>query len=108
MNNMEYNRYKQFTNNGAINLVPFIKIPETSSDYYVRYETNKTRLDLLSYEYYNDANFGWLILQANPEVPSLEFNIPNNTVIRIPYPLNAALASYNNGVAKYKQLYGLK
>jgi len=58
---MKYSRYKNFIVNGAYLKVPFIKIPENASDCYVYYEAGKTRLDLLSYQYYNDPNYGWLI-----------------------------------------------
>lgn len=104
---MTFNRYQDFTFNGTMKLVPFIKIPKKNSDIYITYETSKSRLDLISYKIYNDANFGWLILQANPELGSLEFNIPNNTVLRVPYPLETTLIQYNNDVKKYKELYGL-
>jgi hypothetical protein len=36
--------------------------------------------------YYNNPYGGWLIMLANPEFGGLEFNIPNQTVIRIPFP----------------------
>jgi hypothetical protein len=36
-----------------------------------------------------------LILWANPEY-FLEFDIPDNAVIRVPYPLNDVLAEVNN------------
>lgn len=102
-----YNRYSKFTNNGTINLVPFIKIPKMPTDYYVYYKQGQTRLDNLSYDYYNNPNYGWLILQANSEFGSLEFNIPDNTLLRIPYPLDVALSKYNEGVDEYNKLYGL-
>ena len=31
-------------------------------DEYVQYELNKSRLDLISYDYYGDANYDWLIM----------------------------------------------
>lgn len=103
---MLYNRYNKFTNNGTIDLVPFITIDKMPTDYYIYYKVGKTRLDVLSYEYYNDANFGWLIMQANPKYGSLEFKIPDNSLLRIPYPLDSALINYNKNIEKYKQLYG--
>ena len=62
-----YDRYSKFRQNGTILHVPFIPIPVRSTDYYTYYEVGKTRLDLVSYQYYGDANYDWLILQANPE-----------------------------------------
>jgi hypothetical protein len=65
------------------------------------------RMDILSFEYYGDANYGWLILQANPEVGSLEYNIPNDTLIRIPFPLENALGNYIQDIKKYKEINGV-
>lgn len=104
---MAYSRYKSFIVDGTYRKVPFISIPESSGDFYVYYEVGKTRLDLLSYQYYGDPNYGWLILQANPEVGSLEFNIKNNTKLRIPYPLETAIQGYESNIKKYNNLYGL-
>jgi hypothetical protein len=105
---MSYNRYKSFIENGTIHLVPFISIPKKHTDYYEYYELGKTRLDLLSYKYYNDPNYDWLILQANPEYGSLEFNIPNKSLLRIPYPLDETMSNYYADIKKYKELYGFK
>ena len=103
---MSYNRYKSFVENGTMHLVPFIKIPFKNTDYYEYYENGKTRLDLLSYKYYNDPNYDWLILQANPKCGSLEFNIPNKSLLRIPYPLETTMSQYYADIDKYKELYG--
>ena len=102
-----YNRYKSFVADGAYNKVPSIEIPTSNSDFYVYYKVGKTRLDLLSYQYYGDPNYGWLILQANPEAGSLEFRIKDNTKLRIPFPLENAIQGYENNIKKYNNLYGL-
>ena len=104
---MNYNRYKSFISNGKFKKVPFIKIPVRNTDCYTYYEAGKTRLDLLSYQYYNDPNYGWLILQANPSYGSLEFKIENNSKIRIPYPLEIVIQGYEEDIKKYDKLYGL-
>lgn len=105
---MSYNRYKSFISDGTYKKVPFIEIPISNSDFYVYYEVGKTRLDLLSYQYYGDSNYGWLILQANPHAGSLEYKIPNNTRLRIPFPLENAIQGYEGNIKKYDKLYGLK
>jgi hypothetical protein len=61
----------------------------------------------LSYQYYNDPNYGWLILQANPSCGSLEYKITNNSRLRIPYPLESAIQRYDEELKKYIKLYGL-
>ena len=67
------------------------------------YEKGKTRLDILSYQYYNDPDYAWLILQANPQYGSMEFNIPDLSELRIPFPLDAAIEGYNNAIVEYNK-----
>ena len=105
---MSYDRYSKFRKNGAIKLVPFIPIRVKSSDLYDYYKEGETRLDLLSYQYYEDPNYDWLIMQANPEYGSLEYQIPNGSRLRIPYPLDATLMQYNADIDTYKTLYGIE
>ena len=65
-------------------------------------------MDLLSFRYYQNANYGWLILQANPHLPSIEFMIEDNEKIRIPYPLESAINQYENDIKIYKEVEGTK
>ena len=102
---MSYNRYSMFKQNGKMGIVPFGKIERMDTDYYETYEKGKTRLDILSYEYYKDSGYGWLIMQANPQYGSIEFEIPDKSVLRIPYPLNRAIESYENSIKEYNDLY---
>ena len=104
---MAYTRYKSFIVDGAYRKVPFITVPESPTDCFTFYEVGRTRLDLLSYQYYNNPNYGWLILQANPQYGSLEFKIEDNAKLRIPYPLETAIQGYENEIKKYIKLYGL-
>lgn len=60
------------------------------------------KMDTLSYKYYGDANYGWLIMQANPQYGSMEFSIPDGVPLRIPYPLSTAKTRYEEGIQKYK------
>ena len=103
-----YDRYNKFRRDGQILHIPYIEIPIKSTDYYTYYKAGKTRLDVLSYQYYGDANYDWLILQANPEIGSLEFKIPDGTRIRIPYPLDVTISRYNADIDTYDKLYGLE
>jgi hypothetical protein len=100
---MSYNRYKSFKSNGTYKKVPFVEVPLSPTDRYVYYEVGKTRMDLLSYQFYDNPNFGWLILQANPSCGSLEFKIKDGTKLRVPYPLDAAIQGYENNITKYIQ-----
>lgn len=97
-----YNRYKSFvTENGNMRIVPFIKIPKRNSDKYTYWDRYNSRMDLLSYQFYGDPNYGWLILQANPHLPSLEFLIPNGEKIRIPFPLEVSISQYESDIKSY-------
>jgi hypothetical protein len=104
---MSFNRYGKLYKNGKVLKMPNIEINLRDTDYYVNYERGKSRLDLISYEYYGDSSFDWLILLANPNVAGLEFNIPDNTMLRIPFPLKLVLEEYNNKIDSYDIIYGI-
>ncbi len=100
-----YDRYRDFKKNGKMTTLPFIKLPIKNSDRRVVTD-EKTRFDKLSQQYYGNPYHGWLILQSNPEFGGLEFDIPENTIIIIPFPLNKSLEDYQSQVTRYKRLYG--
>ena len=98
-----YDRYQKFRNDGSVSFVPFIEIEELSTDLYITYKKATMRMDLLSYKYYGDPNYGWLILQANPKYGSMEFSIPDGVTLRIPYPLSTATNRYEKQIEVYKE-----
>lgn len=100
---MSYDRYNKFRINGDTIFPPFIPIPVKESDYYEVYEKGKTRLDKISYQYYKDADYAWLIMQANPQYGSIEFLIPDKAQLRIPYPLNVTLSQLETDIENYKK-----
>jgi hypothetical protein len=100
-----YDRYRDFRRNGKVSTLPFITLPTKVSDKRVVVDKT-TRFDKLSQQYYGNPYHGWLILQANPEFGGLEFDIPETTVIIIPFPLNKSLEDYQSQVERYKRLYG--
>jgi len=69
-----WNRYSDFLINGEQTTVPFVKIPQKPTDNAYIYKVARSRLDVISQEYYNSPYFGWLILQANPQFGGLENN----------------------------------
>ena len=101
----KFSRYDKFTNNGSMKLVPFVEIPVKTTDMYTNYIQGISRLDLISYQYYGDPNYGWLILQANPELGSYEYKIPDGTLLRIPFPLSSTLSTYQTDIDTYNKLY---
>lgn len=101
-----YDRYKEFKDNGKIKPIPGIVIEPKATDKQVLYKLGHTRLDKLSQMYYGNPYHGWLILMANPQFGGLEFDIPDRTVIRIPYPFSTSLEQYASAVNKHLKLYG--
>jgi hypothetical protein len=101
-----YNRYKEFLINGEQTVVPFVPLPSKGTDQRYIYKTAVSRLDKISQQYYNTPFFGWLILQANPQFGGLEWNIPDNSIITIPFPLVSSLQDYQNELNNYFLYYG--
>lgn len=101
-----FDRYQFFEQDGNFRIVPGIEIPIKTTDKYLFYKRGKTRLDKVSQDYYNSPTFGWLILLANPSVGGLEFEIPDNFLLRIPFPLITTLQDYKRGVDLYNLYYG--
>lgn len=101
-----FDRYQFFEDNGNFRIVPGIEIPIKGTDKYIQYKKGKTRFDKLSQEYYGTPTFGWLILMANQQLGSIEFEIPDNTLVRIPFPLITTLQDYKTGVELYNLYYG--
>ena len=102
---MSYDRYTSFRKGNEIEMVPFVKIPQSSSDIYEIYDKGKTRLDKISYDYYGSPDYAWFIMQANPQYGSMEFNIPDKSELRIPYPLTQALDGYKTAIEEYNNNY---
>ena len=73
--------------NDELKSFPPLRIDERTTDLFVIYNKEKTRLDRIAADSYNGDSTCWrLILWANPEY-FIEFDIPDNTVIRVPFPL---------------------
>ena len=101
---MAFDRYAQVRNGDGFDLLPFAEIPVKRTDRYEKYIKGVTRLDLVSYKYYGSCDYAWLILQANPQYGSLEFNIPDKAEIRIPFPLDISLDAYRSSIEEHKKL----
>lgn len=99
-----YDRYAKYRGNGTIDFMPFIEIEHEASDLYIIFDKNTMRFDNLSYKYYGDPNYAWLILQANPSIGGYEFSVEDGTTIRIPYPIHNAITRYEQGIQKYKRI----
>jgi hypothetical protein len=100
-----YNRYKTTNTDEQYKLVPFVKLANKDTDKFYTYEVSRSRLDKISQEYYNSPYFGWLILLVNPEYGGYEWNIPNGTPIRIPFPLDVTINEYKTKLSNLNNLY---
>jgi hypothetical protein len=101
-----YNRYNEFLLNGDNKTVPLIDIPTRTSDRYIVYKVGKSRLDKLSQQMYDTPYFGWLILQANPGYGTQEWDIPDGSIMRVPFPLFVALQDYKDALDRHFLYYG--
>ena len=101
-----YNRYQNFLLNGEQTVVPNVKLPSKTTDKKYVYRQGMSRLDKISYEFYNTPYFGWLIQMANPNLGSMENNIPDGTVLIIPFPLVQSLQDYKNALDTHFYYYG--
>jgi len=106
MSNQYFDRYQYFEQDGTFKIVPGLEIPIKGTDEYHQYKKGKDRLDKISEDKYNSPFFGWLILQANPLAGSIEFEIPDNFMLRIPMPLLSTLQDYKRAVEMYQLYYG--
>jgi len=98
---MPFNFYKPLKENDSLKDMPPVKIKARKTDKFITYNRNLMRLDYIAGQIYEDETLWRLIMWGNPEW-SLEFDIPTNSIIRIPYPLNDVLAEVNAFITNNK------
>ena len=91
----DYDRYEFLKRNGVNKMMPFIKLPKNTTDKYIEWNSSIHRLDKLSQKYYDSPFYDFFIQYANPEYLS-EWDIPDNTIIRIPFPLEKVKSDYES------------
>ena len=101
-----YKRYSDFLINGEQTIVPYINLPSKTTDKKYIYKVGQSRLDKVSQQYYDSPTFGWLILLANPIYSGSEWNIPDGSILTIPFPLVASLQDYKNELDNHFLYYG--
>lgn len=75
--------------------VIYPSIPETLDDIYVETEYGD-RVDILAYQFYNDASLWWVITTANPgKLRRDSYVCPAGLQIRIPIDPNPIIREYN-------------
>lgn len=95
----DFDRYELVRKNGTIDQLPFIKIPRARSDIFVEFRVGIDRYEKLAHQKYGNPFFDFLIMYANPEYIS-EYDIPDGSLIRIPYPLERAKNAYVSELKK--------
>lgn len=101
-----FNRYQDFLINGQQTVVPYVNIPSKPTDKKTIYKNGVSRLDKISYQFYETPYFGWLILAANPKYGGLENNIDDGAVLIIPFPLVNSLQDYKKALDTHFFYYG--
>jgi len=97
----DYNRYSILKNgDGTTESMPFINLPINASDKYEYWKSQFNRMDKLAKKYYGNPFYDFLIMYANPDFVS-EFDIPDDTLIRIPFPLSKAKGDYEAILVDY-------
>ena len=87
---MPFNFYSLLKDSDKLKNMPAVQIKHRHTDRSVMYNKNLTRLDVIAGDVYGDETMWRLILWANEQY-FMEFDIPDNTIIRVPYPLNDVL-----------------
>jgi len=101
MSYLDYNRYSILKNsNGTVEPMPYISLPINNSDKYELWVDGISRMDKLSLKYYGSPFFDFIILYGNIMYLS-EFDIPDGTLIRIPFPLTKVKADYELLLSEY-------
>lgn len=99
-----YDRYQLVRkSDGTLDQLPYVTLPSSPADKYVEWNSRFSRMDKLSLQYYGTPFYDWIILWANPEFIS-EFDIPDGTTIRIPFPISRVISTYQEEIARIQEL----
>jgi len=97
----DYNRYAILVNSdGTTDMMPFVQLPVNQSDKFESWNTDFSRLDKLANKYYGNPFYDFLILYANGYMS--EFDIPDGTLLRIPFPLAKTKADYEIALTAFR------
>ena len=102
---MYYSIYIPFRINEKLTDIPFVKLPTKSTDLTHVWNKLSDRMDTVSEQFYSNPFGGKFILMANATICKNEDEIPDGTILVIPFPYNDALQRWLNEVEKLKQYY---
>lgn len=89
-----YSIYELSNANGVQTSLPFIVLDEKSTDITIAWQENLSRMDIISDNYYGSPIYGKFIMMANPQYGGMEYDIPDNSLIRVPFPLEDTIKEY--------------
>jgi len=96
----DYDRYALLRREGEdMEPMPFVRLPDSPTDKYENWRRGSSRFDKFAEKYYGNPFYDFFILMANPRFLN-EWEIPDNTTIRIPFPLSKVKAEYENLIEK--------
>ena len=98
---MGYNFYSLLKENDKLKNTPPIQIEKRATDKSVMYNKQRNRLDTIAGNIYQDETYWKLILWANDQY-FMEFDIPDNTIIRVPWPLQDVVSEVQQKIVQTK------
>ena len=96
---MSVDFYSYLIKNGDMSNMPPIQISSRPTDRYILYNKDKTRLDVIAADSYSEDEYSKILLWANPQY-YCEFDIPNNTLIRVPFPIDSVIKEIVGQIAQ--------
>lgn len=96
----DFNIYDYFERD---EIIPFFLISKRSTDKFEKWREGISSFDFISYKYYGNSLLSYILKNANPEFID-ENNIPDGSVIRIPFPFDLVKSELQIKIEEYKQL----
>lgn len=100
-----YNFYSKFSENGLVRMMPFLRVEMKNSDKTYIWNKSRDRMDLISQKFYGHPYGGPLLKMANAPYGKNEDDIPDQSVLIIPYPYRDSVQQWMESYEKYKRLY---
>lgn len=94
---MPYDFYSLLRKSDSLSDMPPVKIQKRNTDKSVTYNKQRNRLDTVAGTIYQDETLWRVILWANEQY-FMEFDIPDNTIIRVPYPIQDVLTEISTKI----------
>lgn len=94
---MSIDFYNLLKFNDTLKDMPPVNVDKRTTDKSIAYNKQRNRLDTIAGNVYGDETLWRVILWANPEY-FIEYDIPDNKVIRVPYPIQDVLTEISTKI----------